>query len=248
MAPARLPSRLVLAALCTALVAGATLALSGVGYRWGMWSLSTAFTVFRAVVFVGGAAAVLALAGLALALVRRRWALAAVAMASLLIAAVSVAVPVGFARRAAAVPPIHDVSTDTVQPPAFVALRQARTAAPNGADYGGPAVAAQQERAYPDLAPLRFTAAPDRVFAAAEAAVRASGWTVAAVVPGEGRIEATASTPWFGFKDDVVVRVTADGGGTKVDVRSASRVGRSDLGVNARRIRAFGDALRRAVR
>jgi uncharacterized protein (DUF1499 family) len=245
MPPARLPSRLVLPALCIALAAGATLVLSGFGYRWGMWSVTTAFAMFRAVVFVGGAAAVLALAGLALALVHRRGATAAVAVAALLIGAVSVAVPIGFARRAAAVPPIHDITTDIAHPPPFVALRQAREAAPNGADYGGRAVSAQQERAYADLAPLRFTAAPERVFAAVVAAARESGWAVAAAVPGEGRFEATATTPWFGFKDDIVIRVAAEAGGTKVDVGSASRVGRSDLGVNAQRIRAFTRALRR---
>jgi len=247
MPPARLPSRLVLTALCVALVAGATLAVSGLGYRWGLWSVSAAFTMFRGVVFVSAPAALLALPGLALALVGRRWATAAIAMAAILIAAVSAAVPVGFARRAAAVPPIHDLTTDPAHPPSFVALRQARTAAPNGADYGGPAVAAQQERAYADLAPLRFTAARERVFAAVVAVAREAGWTVAAVVPDEGRLEATAVTPWFGFKDDIVVRVAAEAGGTKVDVRSASRVGRSDLGVNADRIRAFSRSLRRAV-
>ncbi|MEX2147452.1 MAG: DUF1499 domain-containing protein, partial [Candidatus Rokuibacteriota bacterium] len=225
----------------------AALALSGFGYRWGMWGLSTAFTIFRAVVFVGGAAAVLAVVGLVMALVRRRWAMAVVAAAAVVSGAVTVAVPLEFRRSAAAVPPIHDISTDTAHPPLFVALRQARASAPNGADYAGPAVAAQQARAYADLAPLRFAAAPDRVFGAVVAAARESGWEVVAAVPAEGRLEATATTPWFGFKDDVVVRVVADGGGTKVDVRSASRVGRSDLGVNARRIRAFGEALRRAV-
>ncbi len=94
---------------------------------------------------------------------------------------------------------------------------------------------------------MRFTAARDRVFAAVLAVARKSGWTVAAAVADEGRLEATAATPWFGFKDDIVVRVAAEAGGTKVDVRSASRVGRSDLGVNAERIRAFSRALRRGV-
>jgi uncharacterized protein (DUF1499 family) len=247
MPVARLRSRLVLAALCLALVAGATLAASGLGYRWGLWSVSTAFTMFRAVVWVGGAAAVVAAAGLALALVRRRWAMAVVAMAAIVIGVGALAVPIGFARRAAAVPPIHDITTDTTQPPPFVALRQARVAAPNGAEYGGAAVAVQQQRAYADLASLRFTAARDQVFAAVLAVARACGWTVAAAVADEGRLEATAVTPWFGFKDDIVVRVAAEAGGTKVDVRSASRVGRSDLGVNAERIRAFTRALRRAV-
>ncbi len=248
MTSPRLPSYLVLPALCTAVVAAGALALAGFGYRWGMWGFPTAFIIFRVVVFVGGAAGVLALAGLVTALAGRRWPTAMLAAAAVVIAGVTVAVPLSFSRQAAAVPPIHDITTDTAHPPPFVALRQARASAPNGADYGGPAVAAQQERAYAHLAPLRFPAAVEPVFAAVVKAARASGWEVAAAVPGEGRLEATATTPWFGFKDDVVVRVVPDGGGTKVDVRSASRVGRSDLGVNARRIRAFGEALREAVR
>lgn len=244
----RLPSYLVLPALCTAVVAAAALALAGFGYRWGLWGFPTAFTIFRVVVFVGGAAGVLALAGLVTALARRRWPMAALAAAAVVIAGVTVGVPLFFSRQAAGVPPIHDITTDTAQPPPFVALRQARAAAPNGAEYGGPSVAVQQARAYADLAPLRFTSAVGPVFAAVVEVARQSGWEVAADVPGEGRLEATATTPWFGFKDDVVVRVVPDGGGTKVDVRSASRVGRSDLGVNARRIRVFSDALRKAVR
>ena len=230
-------------ALCVALVAGATLAVSGLGYRWGMWSVATAFTIFRAVVFVGGAATVVASAGLAVALVRRRWAIAAFAVAAILIGIVSMMVPIGFARRAAAVPPIHDITTDTRHPPPFVALRQARVAAPNGAEYGGPEVAAQQERAYPDLTALRFTAARQRVFAAALAVMRESGWTVAAAVADEGRLEATATTPWFGFKDDIVIRVTPAGGGSRVDVRSLSRVGGGDAGTNAQRIREYVEVL-----
>ena len=74
---------------------------------------------------------------------------------------------------------------------------------------------------------------------AARHAARELGWEIAAAVSGEGRIEATDQTFWFGFKDDVVVRVRAADGGSRVDVRSVSRVGRSDVGTNARRIRRF---------
>ena len=88
---------------------------------------------------------------------------------------------------------------------------------------------------------------PDRAFARAEAAARSLGWDIAAAVPAEGRIEATATTRWFGFKDDVVIRIAAAPGGSRVDVRSVSRVGKSDLGANARRIRAFLAALRRGA-
>ncbi|WP_404326387.1 DUF1499 domain-containing protein [Aerophototrophica crusticola] len=73
----------------------------------------------------------------------------------------------------------------------------------------------------------------------AEAAARDMGWDIVAVEPAEGRVEATATTAWFGFKDDVVVRVRPEGDGSRIDVRSKSRVGRSDLGANAARIRDY---------
>ena len=75
----------------------------------------------------------------------------------------------------------------------------------------------------------------------------ALGWQIVATAPAEGRLEATDRTRWFGFRDDVVVRVRPDGAGSRVDVRSVSRVGRSDLGTNARRIQAFLAALRTAL-
>ena len=69
------------------------------------------------------------------------------------------------------------------------------------------------------------------------------GWEIVSVSENEGRIEATATTFWFGFKDDVVIRVREDSGGTRIDLRSVSRVGGGDLGANAARIRAFIDAI-----
>ena len=81
-------------------------------------------------------------------------------------------------------------------------------------------------------------------FIRAERAARAQGWEMVAVVPAEGRIEATETTRWFGFKDDVVIRVRPAAAGSRVDVRSVSRVGRGDVGTNARRVRAFLEALR----
>jgi uncharacterized protein (DUF1499 family) len=134
------------------------------------------------------------------------------------------------------VPPIHDITTDTERPPAFVAVLERRREAPNPPEYGGPPVAAQQKRGYPDLGPTTFAAPPDRALAAAEAAARGLDWEIVAVAPAEGRLEATATTPWFGFKDDVVVRVERAGTGSRVDVPRIARR-RSDLGVNARRIR-----------
>ena len=114
---------------------------------------------------------------------------------------------------------------------------------PNGVVYGGASVATEQKRAYPDLTSIRLTVPPDRAFALVEATAKSLGWDVASAVPAEGRLEATDTTRWFGFKDDVVVRVVPAPEGSLVDVRSVSRVGRSDLGANARRVRAFVAAL-----
>jgi len=145
-------------------------------------------------------------------------------------------------RQARSVPPIHDITTDTEQPPQFVAVLPLRADAPNATEYEGAEIARQQVEAYPDIATHRLPVPPDAAFTRALEAAREMGWEIVAAEPGEGRIEATDTTFWFGFKDDVVIRVAADGSGSKVDVRSVSRVGGSDVGANAKRI---GDYLRR---
>jgi uncharacterized protein (DUF1499 family) len=157
----------------------------------------------------------------------------------LLIGTAVFVVPLSHWERARQVPPIHDITTDTETPPAFVAILPLRAGAPDPVEYGGPAVAAQQKAAYPDIAPAVLALPPDQAFQRALAAARAMGWKLVAADEPDGRIEATATTFWFGFKDDVVIRLRPQGTGTRVDVRSVSRVGRSDLGTNAVRIRAF---------
>jgi uncharacterized protein (DUF1499 family) len=107
-----------------------------------------------------------------------------------------------------------------------------------------PAAAAQQQRAYPDLEPLVLPLPPPQAFAKALAAARASGWQIVSADPGSGRIQAVATTFWFGFKDDVTVRVAPQGAGSRIDVRSRSRVGRGDAGANAARIRSYLKKLR----
>ena len=233
-------------AVALAVVSALVLGSAGVGYRSGWWGLGPAFGILRSSVYVGAAAFLVALIGLAMAIAGRSSLRAAAAVLAGLVAAGAMAVPLAMQRTARSVPPIHDISTDTASPPEFVALRPVRERAPNGAAPASPEVAAQQRAGYPELGSLRLPIPPDRAFARAEAAARRLGWDVAAAVPAEGRIEATATTRWFGFKDDVVVRVTPAPGGSQVDVRSASRIGRSDLGANAARIRAFLDALRAA--
>lgn len=153
-------------------------------------------------------------------------------------------------RAGMGVPPIHEISTDLASPPPFVAVTAIRqqTGAINPAEYvaelpgrNGPTnVAEAQRKAFPDIQPAILEAvAPAEAFTRAAAAVEQLGWEVVAAVPAEGRIEATDTTRFFGFKDDVVIRLRAEGGGTRIDVRSKSRVGVGDVGANAARVREF---------
>src|SRR5207302_9610810 len=106
-----------------------------------------------------------------------------------------------------------------------------RAGAPNTAAYGGRDLAEQQRKGYPDLEPLVLGVPPSAAFTRARDAAEGMGWLIVAAEPAAGRLEATDSTLWFGFKDDIVVRIVPQGSGSRIDVRSVSRVGRSDLGM-----------------
>jgi uncharacterized protein (DUF1499 family) len=224
-------------ALVVGVAALAVLILCGPGTRMGWWSFRTGLGLLQWAAYGGIAAMVLAVVALGLG---GRRVVAAVALVAGLGALLP---PVMFRRTARSVPPIHDITTDTENPPAFVAVAERRAGASNPIEYGGPDVAAQQRKAYPDLQPAKLSDPPARAFERALDAAHGQGWEIVAAVPGEGRIEATDTTRWFGFKDDVVVRVRPEGAGSRVDVRSLSRVGRSDVGKNADRIRAYLRAL-----
>jgi uncharacterized protein (DUF1499 family) len=228
-------------ALAISVIALAALGLSGPGSRMGWWHFRIGFTLMQWAAYGAIAAAAVALLAL---IVGGRRGRAAVA---LVVAAGVFAVPFAFRRKAMSVPPIHDITTDTADPPQFVDVvaRRAAAQASNPPEYAGPEVAAQQKRAYPDLLPITLAYPPARAFDRARAAVESFGWEIVAADPAQGRIEATDTTRFFGFKDDVVIRIRPEGSGSRVDVRSKSRVGRSDVGANAARIRAFRDALAR---
>lgn len=218
--------------------------LSGPLYRFGVLDLSSAFGLLGLAAKVGIAAIVIAVIGLVLALMARRGRFAIYAVLGIALGVLAFVPPMMFRQKAQSVPPIHDISTDTVNPPAFQTLLPERKAAPNGADYGGVEVANQQHAAYPDIQPMTFDNMPENTFHAALAVAKGMGWHIAAQDVAQGRIEATASTTWFGFKDDIVIRTEAVAEGTRVDIRSDSRVGKSDVGANAARIRAFREKLR----
>lgn len=224
---------LVLAAICAA-----SALLAGPAYRMELLSLRAAFQLLQWATFGAAGAALVALQAwglLAWAKAPRGRRMAALALVLGLAAA---GPPLYLYAHAKGLPPIHDISTDTVDPPAFVAVLPLRQGARNTVDVV-PDTVAQQKRGYPDIVPLRLNLPPAEAFARAERAARAMGWQIVAVAPEALRIEATDTTLFFGFKDDIVIRVRPSDNGSVVDMRSLSRVGTSDVGVNAKRIRAF---------
>jgi uncharacterized protein (DUF1499 family) len=141
-------------------------------------------------------------------------------------------------------PRIHDITTDPDDPPAFEALRSRRAGKwVSRPEYDGPHAASEQRRAYPDIRPLAVGAPRAQVFDAALRAARGMGWEIVAPDVSTGRIEAIDTTRLMRFKDDIVIRLREEGARTRVDVRSKSRLGRGDLGTNARRIRRYLAAL-----
>ncbi len=230
--------RWALLAVVMAAIALIFLLVPGAGYRTHLWSLSFAFNLFGAAFFVGAAAS--SVAALLLLIPGTRRGRGGMLGASLVVALTCTWYPWHMLQVARGLPLIHDITTDPGDPPRFDgAILRLRAAAPNSTVYGGARLAAQQEKAYPWVKPASLPMPPAAAYARALATARAMGWRVVAAEPARNRIEATATTPWWGFKDDVVVRIRASGEGSRVDVRSESRVGESDLGVNAARIRSY---------
>lgn len=210
------------------------LMIDGPFYRMHVWGLYVALrVVIPTVLFLGIIAVLLSLVGMA------RSGSMVVAMAGVVFGLIAAGLParsINTARHS----PIHDVSTDIEKPPQFSAVvpLRAEAKAANSMDYDAKTAQLQKET-YPDIGPLGLDLPPAQAFDRALAAARGMGWEIVAQDAAQGRIEATATTFWFGFKDDIVVRIIGDGSGSRVDVRSLSRIGKSDVGTNARRVRAY---------
>jgi len=225
------------------------LALAPFGWRVGWWGYRfSLLTLMPYAAYAGLAAAIVS----ALLLLFARRAIGArggaMALAALVAGGLAAYVPWHYRTLARSVPPIDDITTDTANPPAFVAVVAARLAqGDNPATYGGARIAQQQRRAYPDIAPLALAIPPARAFSHALDTAQHMGWTIVDGDPVTGRIEANDRSLWFGFTDDIVIRISASGTGSRVDLRSSSRHGRGDFGVNAARIRAYLAALHQSV-
>lgn len=224
-------------ALGLALLAVLMLLASGAGTRFGLWSFPVGFQILKWAAYLGVGVAVVAFVGFLFPGMRTRGGALLVVSAALGLSVA--AVPAYWIQVARKAPPIHDISTDLEDPPSFIAVRALRGDRSNPVRHAGPALAEAQRNAYPDIQPLTLEISPADAFVRALRAAREMGWEIVAQDAANGRIEATATTFWFGFKDDVVVRIAPSDGGSRIDVRSLSRVGVGDAGANAERIRKY---------
>ena len=221
------------------------LALAPLGWRTGLWHFRTSFY------FLMQPSAYFGIAGGIVWLVALLWwgeagaAGRAMTVAGIVVGAVMFYVPWSYYRTLHQVPRIHDITTDTTNPPSFSpAILRAREAERGNTTAYDPKVGLLQKEGYPDIAPVRTTLPPDKAFERALIAAESmSGWRIVTEDPAQGIIDASQSSMFFGFTDDVAIRVTADGVGSRIDVRSESRQGVSDFGVNAKRVRAYMEAL-----
>jgi len=230
--------------LVTSMVAVVLLFASPLGYKYGVAELMPSFAslllalTLAVIVFVGGL--IMTVVANRKGLIRdRQFLLVAVAIS--LIPMIAMAPPIAKYRS---VPPIHDISTDGLNPPTFDVVIGLRAEAPNDLEYGSEqdsaaALAKLQQAAYPQIVTLESDLSVPEAVAQAALVLAQQDLEVVNVDVDNGRVEAVATTFWFGFKDDLVVRIQPTHTGSKIDVRSVSRVGQSDLGANAARIAKF---------
>ena len=244
-------------------VAPALLILIGaVGTKLGLWSWTFGFAAImvRGPFGVGWAPA-LAIAAIAVSLLgvivsfwTGSWKRS---LAALLIALATMGAFIAAAGKARQAPPIHDVATDWSEPLMFSdRVMQARglqsnpvvenPVLPPGHPMAGQRIADVNAKTCPQAKPITLSKSPADAYDAMKAALKANGVKVASEEPIKGRMEGVATSFWYGFKDDLVVRIRSEGTGSRIDIRSVSRVGLSDLGVNCKRIAAIAQALQKA--
>ena len=220
----------------TSIVGFLMVVLSGPLYQYAGVSLGTAMMSLQFGVYVGGTALILIILQVLLNRKKVSWGSTFICA---VLALVAVGIPVSLMSKASTFPPIHDITTDVTNPPEFVATAPRREGAPNSIVYEGGEVTRQQLEAYPEIKTYLLPQPMNEVYIAAEKAIEALEWERASQGERLNTLEATVTTSWFGFKDDVVIRLTAKSDDTLVDVRSKSRVGTTDLGRNAERITTF---------
>ncbi|MDB5487416.1 MAG: hypothetical protein JWQ58_1131 [Reyranella sp.] len=230
--------RLARIAFILATVGSLIVAVSGPVHRFLGLDIEAAIAIFRYGFYLTVAGVALGLATILPARPgdKRRGFVAA--FLAIVIGAAGGWVPLHWFLNAQHRPAINDITTDTANPPPLVVTAQLRRGAPNPPAYPKES-AALQRAAFPDIESVVLAVPPAEAFKRADRAAMALDWEIVARAPADGRLEAIATSPWFGFRDDIVVRIRAQGTGSRIDIRSKSRIGESDLGGNAERVRAF---------
>jgi len=230
---------IVIVSLLTIFGSG-VIASAGLGYRFGLWDLGFAFDILRkgSTVLVGGV--LICVVALIAGIVTKNNSAMGLNIVAILLGGGLIAALI-FMRGSVGAHPIHDLTTDFQDPPMIRAAPQYV-----GADNAGgnKTVSQIQRDLYPDLQPLYFKENSEAVFDTALEGVKSMGWGILAEDRSGGIIEAAETTFWFGFVDDVIIRIRAEENGTRVDLRSKSRVGGSDLGANYKRLKKYGDWLK----
>jgi len=232
--------------------------IAALGTRWDWWSVKVGVRILPAEIGVKLIALTLCVGiiSLILTLLARR------KKRGLFVSALAIIFPLGALiglggtkAKVDRLPFIHDITTDTQNVPRFsqtIMDLRTQTLGVNSVEYIGKKderdkelYSVLQTRAYPQIRPLVLSASPEQVFGQALATATQSGWTVHTQDLQAGLIEATDTSFWYGFKDDIIIRIQAsEGGGSVLDMRSTSRIGKSDIGANAKRIREFMNALK----
>lgn len=232
-------SRLITLGTIVSVLGALTVLLSGYGYQWGWWHFGLGFSMIpwgTGAAVLGG---IVAAVGLIMHKEKSQKIIITASFSIFLLIAAIANLGYWYSEVQQGYPPIHDITTDMENPPEFVAIAPLRADAPNPVEYAGAETAATQRDFYPDLAPITTSMSYDEAYEHALETTRDMSWTLVDENRQEGRIEAYHKLAWFGFIDDVVIRVDTTETGSIIDIRSKSRIGRGDLGVNAKRIRAY---------
>ncbi len=255
-------------ALILALLLPVYFMAAALGTKFGLWDWKTGLITLtvKAGPIVIGIVAVIALIALIATLIRaprKGWLIALIALA---IPAGMMAMAANVRSSAGDIPPIHDITTDTSNPPQYsattVAAREASDAnplrpfdVPLGQFEPWAEVASLKDKteaqviaeSYPDLAPIITDGDYRMAIAAVEGEMRTAGFSDVRIDTATNTVEGVADTFWFGFKDDVIGRIAETEDGVRIDFRSTSRVGQSDLGANAKRIEALSQAVEKRL-
>lgn len=209
-----------------------------IGTRLGLYDFRFGFSILRYTVFLALAVFV---AGLIVSVMQRKSnpAGSKAARVGVLLSLLPLALIASQIVTARSVPPIHNISTDVVNPPQFDKVIALRGEGSNPHAYDIAQLAELQSKAYPDVKTFYTSDSIGEAQLKAVAAVQALGWELVNNDPQKGIVEATETTALWAFKDDVVIRISTQGSQTAIDLRSVSRVGQSDLGANAKRIKKF---------